>query len=142
MVYERSCGAVIFTRKENKVQYVIIRSLGGDYGFPKGHMETGETERQTALREIREEVGLRPRILDGFRTVTEYPLPGKPGVSKRVTYFLAYCEDPQLRFQPEELSGAWLMEYDEAMGKLRFQESRRILRDAKVFLEEEYAQTC
>jgi tRNA nucleotidyltransferase (CCA-adding enzyme) len=29
------------------------------WGFPKGHMEMGETEEETALRELREETGIR-----------------------------------------------------------------------------------
>lgn len=59
MRYEKSCGAVIYVEAEGARKYVIIRSPEGYYGFPKGHMEPGETEEQTALREIFEEVGLR-----------------------------------------------------------------------------------
>ena len=79
MTYETSCGAVVFTRRGGEIFYVIIRSIEGYYGFPKGHMEGDETPEQTALREIREEVGLTPRLIDGFRTEEEHALPKKPG---------------------------------------------------------------
>lgn len=62
MNYEISCGGVVFTRKNGKLLYVIIRSLEGYYGFPKGHMEGDETEEQTALREIFEETGLKLKL--------------------------------------------------------------------------------
>lgn len=39
-------------------------------------MEEGETEAQTALREIEEEVGLKVDLLEGFRTTDAYPVPG------------------------------------------------------------------
>ena len=127
MNIEVSCGAVVFTRTPDGIRYVIIRSLEGFYGFPKGHMEQGETERETALREIREEVGLTVRLLGGFREVYEHSLPKKPGVTKRVVYFLAEYEDQQLAPQAEELSQAELMSFDEAMAAFQFENLRELL---------------
>ena len=131
MKVEVSCGAVVFTRTPDGIRYVIIRSLEGFCGFPKGHMEQGETERETALREIREEVGLTVRLLGGFREVYEYPLPKKPGVTKRVIYFLAEYEDQQLAPQAEELSQAELMSFDEAMAAFQFENLRELITKAK-----------
>ena len=95
MNYEYSCGAVVFTRMGGEPHYVLVRAKDqpeGCHGFPKGHMEAGETEEQTALREIYEEVGLRVRLLPGFRAVTEYALPYPPDTRKRVVFFLAEYE--------------------------------------------------
>ena len=53
MNYEYSCGAVVFTRIGGEPHYLLIRQNDqseGCHGFPKGHMEPGETEEQTALR--------------------------------------------------------------------------------------------
>ncbi len=135
MSYEYSCGAVVFTRQGGGIRYVVIRSLEGACGFPKGHMEPGETETQTALREIREEVGLDVRLVPGFRRVTEYPLRKKPGVMKRVTYFLAEYENQPIRPQPEELADAALMDYEEAMKSFRFEANKVVLQEARAFLE-------
>ena len=135
MTYEVSCGAVVFTRTDEGLRYVITQSTAGWYGFPKGHMENGETEQQTALREIREEVGLDVRLLDGFRIVKEHPLPQKPGVMKRVIYFAAEYADQPIRPQPEEVAQAKLMSFDEAMSVFQFENSRDVLRAAKNWLE-------
>ena len=71
MKYEKSCGAVVFTKENNEYKFLIVKQLQGFHGFPKGHMEADETEEQTALREIFEEVGVKANLIDGFRVVDE-----------------------------------------------------------------------
>ena len=134
MQIEKSCGGVVFTRQNGQIHYVIIRHLGGHWGFPKGHMEPGETEQQTALREIREEVGLGCTLLHDFRRQEQYPLPKKPGTVKQVVYFLAEYEAQILCPQPEEIAEASLLPYEQAIKTLSFPEARRILTEADRFL--------
>lgn len=134
MQTEKSCGAVVFTRAEKEIRYVIIRHTDGHCGFPKGHMEPGEDERTTALREIREEVGIRPTLIEGFREEECYPLPNKPGVTKQVVYFLAEYSGQDIRIQPEEVTEAYLLPYDAALSALTFQEAKEILEKARRFL--------
>ncbi|MBE6954875.1 MAG: NUDIX domain-containing protein [Ruminococcaceae bacterium] len=134
MFDEKSCGAVVFTRTGDEIQYVLAQSPGGIYGFPKGHMEEGETERQTALREIFEEVGLTPTLLDGFRETEEYTLREKNGASKQVVYFLAEFSNQPIAFQEKELRAAPLVSYETAMQLLQHESSRRILTKAQQFL--------
>lgn len=107
---EKSCGAVVFTRLEREIRYVIIRHLGGHCGFPKGHMEPGEEE--------------------------NYLLPNKPGVAKQVVYFLAEYSGQMIHTQPEEVAQAWLLPYEEALSALTFREAREILKKAQQFLGE------
>lgn len=97
-------------------------------------MEAGEDEQATALREIWEEVGLHPNMIAGFRREESYPLPNKPGVMKQVSYFLAEYSGQEIRCQPEELSGASLLPYEEALQTLSFEGTRRILMEANRFL--------
>ena len=58
MKHEKSCGAVII--KNNKV--LVLQQVAGHWGFPKGHVEKGETEVETAIREIKEETNLDVEI--------------------------------------------------------------------------------
>lgn len=136
MDFIKSCGAVVFTRVEQEIRYVIIRHLDGHCGFPKGHMEPGEGEQTTALREIREEVGLRSALIDGFREEENYLLPNKPGVTKQVVYFLAEYSGQAIHIQPEEVAQAYLLPYEEALSALTFREAREILNKAHKFLGE------
>ena len=132
--FEKSCGAVVFTRAAAGIEYVIICSLEGYYGFPKGHCEAGETEEETAVREIQEETGLNVTLIPGFRYVDVHPIPSKPGVMKQIVYFLAEYEGQDMHHQKEELTGAYLMSFDAAMNAFQWESSKRILTEAKDYL--------
>ena len=134
MQYEKSCGGVVYTRENNEIIYVIIQHLGGHWGFPKGHMEPGENEYATALREIREEIGVHAVLQDGFRITEEYPLPNKPGVMKQVVYFLAEYSEQEICYQKKELQTAKLLSFEEALHILTFDETKHILTEANRFL--------
>ena len=134
MNYEKSCGAVVFTVVGKEIKYLIIKSKTGVYGFPKGHVEVGESEKQTALREIFEEVGLRVRLIDGFRTEEKYLLPQKKDTVKQVVYFLGEYDGEKFTFSEEELSGAYSVDLPTAMRLLQFESSKRILSEADDFL--------
>lgn len=137
MNYEYSCGAVVFTRIDGLPHYLLVRAKDqpeGCHGFPKGHMESGETERETALREIFEETGLRVELLEGFRAVTEYPLPTPPDTRKQVVFFLAEYADQRVHIQETELAGFVLAPFDEALALTEFADSKQILTDAHGFL--------
>jgi len=133
MKQEKSCGAVVFTRVGPEIRYVLAQSRAGHYGFPKGHVEAGETEKETALREIFEEVGLRPVLLDGFREVSEYEIPSL-GVRKQVVFFLGSYESQEILPQESELKRAVTVSFEEAMALLEHEDNKRILTSAEAFL--------
>ena len=61
---EKSCGAIVFTRRNGQLLYAVVQEASGAFSFPKGHTEGGETEPETARREILEETGLHPDFLE------------------------------------------------------------------------------
>ncbi|MBR3018950.1 MAG: NUDIX domain-containing protein [Clostridia bacterium] len=136
MNWEKSCGAVVFSRKDGEIRFVIVQEMAGAYSFPKGHMEGNETEEQTARREVFEEIGLRPAFLDGFRETDEYDLREKPGTRKRVTYFLAEYQDEPLTPRPGEIRDIQLLTYDQAMRLFEYEGTRRVLTAAYAAIRE------
>ena len=135
MKVEKSCGAVVFTNVNGKRKYVIISNLEGIYGFPKGHMEPGETKEETAIREIKEETNLDVTLIDGFEEVVEHTFfCFCEEILKNVTYFLAEYKDQEFKAQEEELSKIELMDYEEAMNKFQFENNRIVLKKAEEFL--------
>ncbi|MBE5862090.1 MAG: NUDIX domain-containing protein [Lachnospiraceae bacterium] len=139
MANEKSCGAIIFTMENNVRKYVILCGVGiyqGYYGFPKGHMEEGETEQETALREVKEETGLDIVLYDDFRTVDEHALAleGRPDDRKTNVYFLAEYHDQEFIAQKSEVSKIVLLDYHEALKVLQYEESKRELMEAEQYL--------
>ena len=134
MNWERSCGAIVFTRRNGELLFVVVQEMAGAYSYPKGHMEGDETEMETARREVYEEVGLRPTFLPGFREEDEYDLAEKPGTRKRVVYFLAEFGQEPLTPRPGEIRRVLLLPYQEALPYFEHESSRRILTAAYDFL--------
>ncbi len=74
-IFEKSCGVLPYRVQNGKPEYLLVyEERAKCWSLPKGHMEMGETEEQTALRELFEETGLQA-VLDTRRWVTiEYPI--------------------------------------------------------------------
>lgn len=134
MKREKSCGAVVFTRFGDQIKYVMVRSLKGFWGFPKGHTEGAESEQETALREVREETGLVVQLLPGFRMSDEYPLHNHHDILKTVVYFIGEFQDQSLCAQESELSAIALMSFDEAMSVLAIERGKKILAGANEYI--------
>ena len=133
-VTEKSCGTVLYTVKDGVVLYLLIQSAdGGICGFPKGHMEAGETEEETALRETWEETSVRAELVGGFRKEIAYRL--KNGNSKTVVFFLGTFRDQEPRHNEGfETLNYLLLPYGDACRKLTFRNTRRVLKSADRFL--------
>lgn len=134
MNWEKSSGAVVFTRRNGQLLYVIVQEKAGACSFPKGHREGNETAMETARREIFEETGLRPQFISGFFQQDEYHLSEKPGTWKQVTYFLAEFGDETPIPQEGEICQIHLVPYEQALQLFCHENNRRILTAAHAFL--------
>ena len=134
MQYIKSCGFIAYKTLKNTNYYLVIRSLNGDVGFPKGHMETGESEIETAIRELKEETNIEVNVTDGFRRQIEYPMPGRPDTIKQSVYFLGECISNHIICQETEVENADFIPFSEALELLTFEDTKKMLKDAEVFL--------
>ena len=126
MRIEKSCGAVVFREKDYKKQILLIRHVnGGHWAFPKGHVEEGETEIQTAIREVKEETNIDVEVNEEYRYSTKYS--PKENVIKEVIYFLARNISDNKQAQLEEVSEVKWFSMEEAMSNITFDSSRNIL---------------
>ena len=133
MKQEKSCGVIAFQQQENTPHILLIcHRYGGHWAFPKGHVEQGETEEQTALRELEEETGMQAMLRSGYREITTYS-PAR-GVRKDVVMFVGEIYGGTLRAQPEEVRALALVPYEEALTRLTYLADRQLLEKAKPFL--------
>lgn len=136
--YEKSCGAVVFCQKGDDIKYLLVCEHGGFWVFPKGHMENGETEHETARREIKEETDLDVSFIEGFMVKDEHNLAreGRPNTIKQTVYFLAQFENQTFAPQESEISQIALLDFETAMATLQFDSFKHILAQANRFLEQ------
>lgn len=132
--YEKSCGAVVFTKTENNIKYLIIQNKEGIYGFPKGHLEYNESEEETALREVYEEVGIKVNLIDGFKTIDEHFIPNKKDTIKRIVYFIGEYSNQEINYHKEEVLSASLMDYDKAISLFQYESSKNILNSVHNYI--------
>ena len=131
---EKSCGALVYHYEGDTLMLLLLRHRhGGHWAFPKGHVEAGETEEQTAHREIFEETGVKVRLREGFRNAVEYY--PKPGVKKQVVYFLGEALTTELVRQEEEISELQWTPITEALRAVTFKNDRTLITRAMEYLE-------
>ena len=131
-LHEKSCGAVVYARDTDTgdIKFLLVRGTSNRVGFPKGHIERGETEFETALREIYEETSLNVVLKTDFKEEYEYSIGGF--INKKVVYFLAEfnIRDEYKIGDEHEIIEQRLISYGEAESILRFPQDKAILRKA------------
>ena len=132
-LYEKSCGAVVYTQKNNQILYLLIKNRSKNIGFPKGHVENGETEQKTALREIKEETGLTVELDKKFKEFYGYTV--NFFMKKQVVYFLAKFNSNIITIPEEEILSYHLVPFKEALHLLNYENERKILRNANNYLK-------
>lgn len=130
MQHEKSCGALVLrTGEDGKLYILMIRHKeGGHRSFPKGHMERGETEYMTAVREVYEETAVQIRIHSDFRETVHYcPV---PGVSKEVVYFLTETAQKEISPREGEIAQVEWVPLEQAEDSLTHENDKMVLRAA------------
>lgn len=137
MTFEKSCGAIVFRKFHGNTEVLLIKHLnGGHWSFPKGHVEIGETEPETAIREIKEETGIDVIIDLSFREVVSYS--PRKDTKKDVVYFLAKAKNYILNPQIEEISQIKWVEINVAQSSLTYDKDKKLINKAKNIIKESY----
>ena len=134
MTYEKSCGIVPYIVKDGEIHFVLITQNNGITCFPKGHVEKGETEEQTALRECFEETKLEVNIIPGYRDATTYYMT-EYDAEKTVVYFLGKIKNLEYQKQDSEIKAIQMCDYKKALKAITYDDTRRILKSAYKFLK-------
>ena len=129
MNFEKSCGALVVRREQDQYYILMIRhKAGGNRSFPKGHVEAGETEYETALREVMEETSSRIAIVSDFRATVNYR--PSPGVMKEVVYFLAFTTSADIKAREGEIAEVEWVPLEKAEECLAHENDKTVFRAA------------
>ena len=133
MLHEKSCGAIVYRKFHGNTEILLIKHVNsGHWSFPKGHVESGETEVETALREIKEETGIDVIIDSTFREIVSYC--PKKGTQKIVVSFLAKAKNSDYIPQREEIADIKWVEIDRAQSVLSYENDKSIVAKARTII--------
>jgi 8-oxo-dGTP diphosphatase len=126
-----AAGAVCWREVGKDLMVAIIhRGRYQDWSFPKGKVDSGETLAEAAVREIKEETGLKVKLGVPLSTVS-YPI--DKGKTKVVHYWAAKVTDKALansKFKPdEEVSEVIWVNAGQAFAKLSYKHDRELLQE-------------
>ncbi len=153
MPKEKSAGAIIFRREDNKIYYLLLHypSLnrrGGHWEFAKGHIEQGESDEETIRREVKEETGIKDvNIIPGFKQYIKYffrqykesvseedkKSAKTPWIFKLVVFYVVQTNTKDVKISHEHIDFVWLP-IDEAIKKTTFKNSKMLLEKANDFI--------
>lgn len=121
---EKCCGCIII---ENNKVLLVYEKNRNFWGFPKGHMEKGENEIETALREVKEEVGLDVEIIDKEkRYLLNYII--RDEIDKTTVLYLAIPKNKEIVMQESEIEKVKWCDFEEALETLTFDNSKEVFK--------------
>ena len=128
MKEERSAGVVIFLEKPEGNQFLLLNYPTGHWDFVKGKIEGGENNRQTAIREAKEETGINDlEFIEGFEEKINYNFQFEGElIHKEVIFFLAKTKTSKVTVSHEHLDYIWL-DYENSLKKITYDNAKNIL---------------
>lgn len=141
LIREISAGLVIAYTEDTKVEYLLLHYPAGHWDFTKGNVEEGEDILTAALREAKEETGIKEfRIIKGFQDRIRY-FYRRQGetVLKEVVFFLGISNTKEVRLSYEHTGYVWLP-FKDALNRLTYNSSKEVLKKAHMKLLEYISQ--
>ena len=135
MIEETSAGIVLFRKEDTKILFLLLHYPSGHWDFVKGKMKEGESTRETAIREAKEETGIIDiTFLENFEEWIKYDFQYQGElVHKKVVFFLAETKTKEVRISHEHLDYTWI-DYNTSMEKTTFDNAKTVLTRAQMLL--------
>lgn len=128
MKREFSAGGIVFN-KEGRV-LITQHSQNNHWGFPKGHIEKGQTSKEAAIREVREEGGIEAEIIEKIgENKYFYTFDGKKRFKVVVLFLMKYLSG-DIADHDFEVSEAKWVSPEEALNILSFSTDKKLLQEA------------
>jgi len=134
-----SVGIILYYNFPRSRKYLLVKQHQGHWGFPKGHIESGEKFMDTAIRELKEETGirkitfLRKKVL--FRDKYSFNNTNSK-IIKIVDYFIAESLVTKVKIDNNEIINFKWATYDKAFDKITFKESKKILKQVNKYISQ------
>jgi len=134
---EISAGGVLVRRIDDCLEVALISVKHGKrWGLPKGRQEAGELLRETALREVEEETGLKGSIVSELGSISfDFNFKSGNDRSRRhkvVHFFLMdYIGGDITGFDRHEVKECRWFPIEDALTRLSFDDEKGLLRESR-----------
>lgn len=130
---ETSAGGVVFRLEEGLPLFLLIRDSYSNWGFPKGHVERGESAEDAALREVREETGLRELSSCGLIDTIDWYFRFRGRLIHKSCHFylMETTESDTAPQRAEGITACQWVNYAEAHEAVSYANAREVLRRAR-----------
>lgn len=134
---ETSAGGVVVRRRDGEVRYLLIHDGHRNWGFPKGHLDEGESPEAAARREVAEETGLTDLALHEPLGCIDWYFRHRGRLIHKFCHFFLFTSvtgDPTPQADEGIAACTWLA-YEAALDKLTHANARGVLAAARDLVE-------
>lgn len=134
-----SVGIILFYNFPRSRKYLLVKQYQGHWGFPKGHIEKGEKLIETAVRELKEETGIKKIefIKRKILLRDNYSFNNSNAkIIKTVDYFIAESLVEKVKIDFDEIINYKWMTFGKSLDRLTFKKSKKILKQANKLISD------
>lgn len=133
---------MVVRRFQGTWQFIAIRPLGkvDVWALPKGHIDGRETEQEAAMREVREETGVRVTLDEKLGDISYWFRAGGDRIFKNVAFFLLLWQSGAPVPQASEVAAAQWFDLELSEEVLAYPGEREVTLRAAERLSERFSQ--
>lgn len=139
MKFEFSAGGVVYKKDKGNIFILVVQhgSYGHHWGFPKGHIADkiqGESKKDTALREVKEETGIDAKLLQALSPIQFWYVKDEEKRKKTVYFFVMEYQGGDFSQKDFEMQDVQWVPIEDVLEKITFKSEKQVFQEAEKYI--------